>query len=193
MASYREIAPTEDAVEAFVTAELADAWTNNPLAIAEGDAAAHAAGRAIRAAAMRGVAAGSEVSKTILGVFPANLNRTNAGAGNFNIPTGPFGPSLTALRAGTVTVSAQLRHTVTGSGATGGMTLNVYVNGSIALTLTSTGSSYATITGNLTFAAGDVIDFSMATTGTTASGGGTITADARQVKCLSDIASFWCI
>lgn len=38
MTTYRAIAPTEDAVEAFITAELADAWTNNVLAIAEADA-----------------------------------------------------------------------------------------------------------------------------------------------------------
>lgn len=40
MATYRTIAATEDAVESFITAELADAWTNNVLAIAEGDATA---------------------------------------------------------------------------------------------------------------------------------------------------------
>ena len=34
--TYRAIAPTEDQVEAFVTAELAQAWTDNPIAIAEG-------------------------------------------------------------------------------------------------------------------------------------------------------------
>lgn len=44
MATYRTIAPTEDAVEAFITAELADAWTNNHIAAMEGDATAVAAG-----------------------------------------------------------------------------------------------------------------------------------------------------
>lgn len=43
MTTYRAIAATEDQVEAFVTAELAQAWTDNVLAIAEADATAPAA------------------------------------------------------------------------------------------------------------------------------------------------------
>ena len=37
MTTYRTIAATEDQVEAFVTAELAQAWTDNLLAAMEGD------------------------------------------------------------------------------------------------------------------------------------------------------------
>lgn len=44
MTTYRTIAATEDQVEAFVTAELAQAWTDNVIAAFEGDATAVAAG-----------------------------------------------------------------------------------------------------------------------------------------------------
>lgn len=195
MTDFVPFTPDEYAPDAPGTALHFQRWFENPIAIAEGDPTVHAEGVAIRAAAMRGVAAGAEVSQTILGVFSEGFSRTNAGAGNFT--SGPSRiqntPALTALRAGVMTVSAQLRRTVTGTGASGTFNIHVYVNGSSVLTLTATGTGYSTFTGDVTFAAGDVIEFAMTTSGSTAAGGGSLTGGVRQVKCLTDIASFWCL
>lgn len=169
------------------------ALRDNIIAVLMGDTTAHAADMVIRAAAMRGVAAGSEVALTVLGSLADSFSRTNAGSGNFTSGPTKVGMAVTALRAGTVTVSAQLRRTVTGTGASGTFQLDVYKNGTSVLTLTATGTTYSTFTGDVTFAAGDVIEFAFSTSGSTAAGGGSMTADIRQVKCLADVASFWCI
>lgn len=193
MATHRTIASTETDPLAPIVAALMKALAANPVAIAEGDATVHSAGVAIRAAAMRGVAAGSEVSLTILGSLADSFSKTNAGSGNFTSGPTRIGRAITALRAGVVTVSAQLRRTVTGTGASGTFQIDVYKNGTSVLTLTATGTTYSTFTGDATFAAGDVIEFAFSTSGSTAAGGGSMMADVRQVKCLADIASFWCL
>lgn len=193
MTAWTTISNALVAVGAKPFATTVQALRDNPIAIAEGDPAAHAAGVAIRAAAMRGASAGSEVSKTILGTFDVSLNKTNAGAGS--LANGPvaFGPALTALRAGGITVSAQIRRTTIGTVSAAEAIVDVYKNGVSVLTLTGTTATYATYTGNVTFAAGDVIEFGLSTNGSTTGAGGQVTGYARQVKCLADVASFWCI
>lgn len=193
MTAWTTISNALVAVGAKPFATTVQALRDNPIAIAEGDPAAHAAGVAIRAAAMRGASAGSEVSKTILGTFDVSLNKTNAVAGS--LANGPvaFGPALTALRAGGITVSAQIRRTTIGTVSAAEAIVDVYKNGVSVLTLTGTTATYATYTGNVTFAAGDVIEFGLSTNGSTTGAGGQVTGYARQVKCLADVASFWCI
>lgn len=172
------------------------ALRDNLIAVLTGDATAHAANMAIRAAAMRGVAAGSEVCKTILGTWTQSASAGRSVAGG---PTAASLPltliALTALRAGTITVSAQMRRDVSTTGSAGSSTgfysVDVLVNGVSALTLTTTSSSYATFTGNVTFAAGDVIEFRHTASVTQISSGTAQTEGfVRQLKCLSDIASF---
>lgn len=193
MTAWTTISNALVAVGAKPFATTVQALRDNPIAIAEGDPAAHAAGVAIRAAAMRGASAGSEVSKTILGTFDISLSKSNAGAGSLANGPQAFGPALTALRAGGITVSAQIRRTTVGTVSAAEAIVDVYKNGVSVLSLTGTTATYATYTGNVTFAAGDVIEFGLSTNGSTTGAGGQVTGYARQVKCLADVASFWCI
>lgn len=175
-----------------ITGATGTALRDNPIAIAEGDATVHTAGTAIRAAAMRGVTAGSEVAFTVSGALAEVLTKTNAGTGTLAV--GPIklpNSTITALRAGDVTVSAQLARTQSGSVASGDVRVEVYKNGTLALSLIGTTASYVVYTGNLTFAAGDVIEFAMAMTGNTTASGGSQTGYARLVQCLADKSSFW--